>query len=127
MLLCAVLERVVEPGGERASRERSAVGVLAVLQLEPDKHAAPDAEVVHEVGGPESNAKVAWMIGIRTEIVEAAHEPQPRQQVPACDEFEPISVEAAAEIVHLMLREDREDTADVESLAAVPRAENGRL
>src|SRR5215831_4433974 len=108
-------------------RQRGSIGVLAVLQLEPDKQAAPDAEVVHEVDGAEPDAKVAGMIGIRTEIVEAAHEPQPRQQVPPRHEFESVSVEAAAEIVHLVLREDREDAAHVELLAAVPRAENGRL
>src|SRR5262245_43146044 len=67
------------------------------------------------------------MVRVRTEIVECAFDPKPRQQIPPTRDLKSVAVEPAAEIVYLVLLENRVDAADVEPIRAKPGAENGRL
>src|SRR5262245_52271106 len=120
-------ERVVESGGKRARRQVGSVGSAAALQLEADERAARVAEAVHEVAGTKPQAPVAGMVRVGTQVVVYAFDPELAREVASQRQFESVAVEAASEIIDLVLLENRERGASIKPAARVPRAEQGCL
>ena len=80
---------------------------MAALQLEADKQPACFTEAVHEVAGAEPQTEIAWMGRFGAEVVVRALDPEPIGEVSPQRHLDSVAVEAASEIVDLVLFEGR--------------------
>src|SRR5262245_50128844 len=120
-----LLERVVETGGERAQEASSVIGIAAVVEASAEEQAARVAKLVDQVRQTVTHPEIAWMIRIRFQVVVPSLDPVTAAERPAQRDLETVSVEAAPEIIHLVMKEDRVRRRRVPHAASKACAEDG--
>src|SRR5262245_31680157 len=117
-------EGVVQTCRERVRRQIRPIGPAAPFNLEAEEQTAGGAEVDHYVRGAEPDLIAARMHVVWAEVVVHPFDPDSFLDVLSQRKLESVAVEAAAEIVHFVLLENRERAADVELFGSEPCAEN---